>query len=341
MGEILMKKLSTLLQRHAQAFWYVLTVVAPIFLKTGKRPVIFSRFAGMGDIICTLPAALELKKKHPGTTFIYNCAAGFACLPPMGGVTSKVTSLRHMGLVGYWYRWTLAGYYNFGSDDDEFAADHRELFLQGYARRNGVTVENLHPALTVNPVVIERLQSLLKQFVLAGIPFIVIHPGPTWLVKQWPVASWNELVRALQAKGFEKVIQVGVGTSNYANLGASETMAVHNAVSLVNQLTLEECLGLISLATLFVGVDSGLLHAAASFRVPAVGVWGATSPQFLFAETESRTFVVSPADCQGCHHRVPRLHWMNGCPNEVKCMQEISPDAVLSACLRNLPAQSE
>jgi hypothetical protein len=56
-----MKKLSALIHRHAQAFWYVLTVILPVMLRTGRRPVIFSKYSGIGDIICMFPAALELK----------------------------------------------------------------------------------------------------------------------------------------------------------------------------------------------------------------------------------------------------------------------------------------
>ena len=103
----------------------MLTVILPVILRTSRRPVVFSRFAGMGDIICTFPAALELKKRHPGATFIYNCAPAFACLPRMGGVTERVTHLQPIGLIGFWYRWLLAGFYEFSSEDDtpEMLAD--------------------------------------------------------------------------------------------------------------------------------------------------------------------------------------------------------------------------
>ena len=50
-----MNKLSTFLRRHAAAFWYVLTEILPVILKTGKRPMIFSRLTDTDDIICTIP----------------------------------------------------------------------------------------------------------------------------------------------------------------------------------------------------------------------------------------------------------------------------------------------
>jgi ADP-heptose:LPS heptosyltransferase len=325
-----------LIQRHFHAAWYVLTVVLPVILRTGKRPVIFSRFAGMGDILCTFPAALELKKRHPGATFIYNCAASFACLPAMGGVTERVTHLRHMGPVGHWYGRLLAGYYNFGSDDDEFTADHSELFLLGYARRQGVTVAAAHPRLTVEPAVVGKVKSLLQALGLKNGPLILIHPGPTWPVKQWPQESWAGLVQEFQRRGFGNIIQLGTGVGGYSNLGARDTTIVPGAISLVDKLSLAESVALISLADLLVGIDSGLLHAAVCFGVPAVGVWGATSPKFLFAESESRAFVVSDVKCQGCHHRVPRLHHMTGCPHDIRCMSSLGVEKVLAACVQIL-----
>jgi hypothetical protein len=210
----------SLIKRHFGAAWYVLTVILPVILRTGRRPVIFSRFAGMGDIIGTIPAALELKKRHAGTTFIYNCAAGFACLPAMGGVTEQVTHLRHIGLVGYWYRWLLSGYYNFGSDDDEFTADHQELFLQGYARRNGVVINGQHPRLTNPPVAARKMEYLRDQLGLKEGPLVLLHPGPTWQVKQWPYESWIALVKELRRVGVKNIVQLGTGVQGYSNLGA-------------------------------------------------------------------------------------------------------------------------
>ena len=56
-----MKKLNDLIHRHAQVGWYALTVIVPVILRTRRRPVMFSKYSGIGDIICTFPAVLKLK----------------------------------------------------------------------------------------------------------------------------------------------------------------------------------------------------------------------------------------------------------------------------------------
>jgi ADP-heptose:LPS heptosyltransferase len=298
--------------------------------------VIFSRHSGIGDIICTLPAAMELKKRHPSAHFIYNCFTDYSCVPRMGGVTDHVTTLPEIGVVSYWYRWLLGGYYTFASDDDH-PVDHTEIYIKGYASRFGIEVDGVHPRLHVAQEVAARMRTLLKDRGIAtdsGQPLVFIHPGPTLPVKEWSRESWTALVRELRARGFTNIVQLGVG--KVMRFGDVPVPSIPGVIPVTDSLTLEESITLISLGALFIGVDSGLLHAAVSLDVPTVGIWGATSPRFLYAPEESRSHVISPVECQGCHHRVPMLHWDTGCPYDIKCMPAIAVEDVLQACLSRL-----
>jgi ADP-heptose:LPS heptosyltransferase len=153
-------------------------------------------------------------------------------------------------------------------------------------------------------------------------------------VREWPHESWASLVRELGRRGFTKVVRLG--TDSHLALGAVASETIPGVISLVNQLTLEESAALISLGQLFVGIDSGLLHIAVAMGTPAIGLWGATSPQLRFSRENRRLFVTSNVECQGCHHRVPRLHWKTGCPFEIKCMKAIRVEEVLGVCLSAL-----
>src|SRR5260370_2727794 len=86
--------------RHTEVFAYLFKVILPVLIRTRRRPVIFSRYSGMGDIICTIPAAQRLMQRHPGATFIYNCHPDFADLPRLAGVADPVTSVKSIGLLG-------------------------------------------------------------------------------------------------------------------------------------------------------------------------------------------------------------------------------------------------
>jgi ADP-heptose:LPS heptosyltransferase len=327
------KKFFDLLRRHAAAFWYVLTEILPVILKTGRRPVIFSRYAGMGDIICSIPAALELKKRHPGSTFIYNCDASSACLPKMGGVTEFITSCREIGLVSYWYGWLLGGFYSFGSDDDDLTRDDTLNSIVAFGKNLGVKTEDAHPMLAISDQACSRALAALGPFHFDDSPLIIIHTGPSSKVRQWPREHWTGLIRELSRQGFKNIIQLGARAGSYAGAAAVETQPLSGVFSLMEQLPLEDSIALIAEADLYVGIDSGLLHAAASVKTPAVGIWGPTSPHFRLSAEERILSVTSRVECQGCHHRMPRLHWETGCPYAIRCMNEIEPETVLRACL--------
>jgi ADP-heptose:LPS heptosyltransferase len=328
------KNFMSLLKRHVQALWYVLAVVIPILLRTGRRPVIFSKYSGIGDIICTFPAALELKKKHSGAVCIYNCHPDFACLPRLAGVTDRVTSSPAIGLVGYWYRFLLAEFYLFASDDDNPNAIPSAVYIKDFGRSFNLTLTDAHPALHHDPVVIGQVKLLLEKHGLTTSPLILIHIGPSWPVREWPRESWAALVAELKRNGFAAIVQIG--SRNHLAMGTVAGNSIPDVFSLVDQLTLEESAALIAQGGLFIGIDSGLLHVAAATGTPAVGIWGPTSPQFRFSAANRRSFVTSTVECQGCHHRNPRLHWISGCPFDIRCMKAIPVAEVLSACLMRL-----
>jgi ADP-heptose:LPS heptosyltransferase len=319
------------IKRHINAVLYVITTILPLLFRFRKRPVIFSKWSGIGDIICTMPAALELAKKHSGAPLIYNCNKQFRCIPQLAGLTSHATSFEHIGLIGYWYQWLLGGFYHFASDDDRQELKPNEVYIKDFGRNFGIEIGDDHPRLQNNPEILASVQNRLKEMGEMASPLIVMHPGPSWPVREWPAESWNALVNELHESGFKNIIQIGTSIHSLTP-GASESMTIKGVTSLVDQLTLEESIVLISMANLFVGIDSGMLHVAAAVGTPSVGLWGPTSPQFRFSEKNRQFHVTSSAECQGCHHRVPREHWIKGCPHDIKCMKQISVKNVLNSC---------
>jgi ADP-heptose:LPS heptosyltransferase len=311
-----------------------MTVVLPTIIRTGTRPVIFTKHSGIGDIICTFPAALELKKRHPKAEFIYNCHEDYVCLPRLGGVTHRMTTIPEIGLVGYWYRSLLSGYYLFGSDDDNPKSTPTDVYIKDFGRPFGVALDGSHPRLHVAPDILSRMKALLQNHHLPPGPLIILHPGPSWPVREWPHENWISLVEELGRHGLTSVVRLGVGKT--MRFGAVETTPIPGTLSLVNQLSLEESIALISLADLFIGIDSGLLHIAASFRIPSVGLWGPTSPHLRFSNAAGQTFVIGRVECQGCQHRFPRLHWYTGCPYDIRCMKSIQVEEVLQAGLKRM-----
>jgi ADP-heptose:LPS heptosyltransferase len=332
-------RLLALLARQSAALGYVLRVVLPVILRTGRRPVIFSRLTGMGDIICTIPAARELMKRHPGATFIYNCHRDFAAVPALAGIAGRVTSLPEIGPVGHWYHFLLGGFYHFAHRDDTPGMVSQEPMVTEFLRQFNLPVSDEHPRLAVSPAARERVSSLLARKGLDVANLILIHPGPSWPVREWPLGQWELLVAALRERGFASIAQLGVG--RYMNFGQVAVASIPGTVSLVDELTVEECFAVIARARLFIGIDSGLLHIAAAVGAPGVGIFGMTSPQFRFSKNYIRSFVVSAVECQGCYHRLPRVDWVTNCPHDIRCMKALSVESVLLACLAILAAPAK
>ncbi len=329
---------NNLLLRHFRTFLFVIFRILPLWLKTGRKPVIFSKFSGIGDIICTFPAALKLKEKHLGAPLIYHCHGSFSCLPRLGGITLNTTDYPDIGQVAFWYGFLLEGFYEFASEDDYPGTISTHLYINDFAKRFGLEVSGDHPALKVSPVHVHAIRQAVSAELGNVGPLIIFHSGPSWPVREWPLDRWQTLAQRFQDDSPVRIIQIG--SSAILTQGAEPPKFIPGTHSFLDRLTLEETAALLSIADLLVGIDSGMLHLAACFNTPSVGIWGPTSPRFRFSPERARYFVVSDVSCQGCHHRTPRLHWITSCPNQIDCMQAIGVAPVYQSCKAALASKS-
>ena len=323
------------ISRHLAALGYVCRVILPEIFKHGRRPVVFERLAGIGDIICSIPAARMLKERHPGARFIYNCHPDLVVIPKLFGIADRVTACPAMGLVSHWYGFLLAGKYEF---------IHGEPFtvrttVRDYCDQYQLPPQDEHPHLELPDDLRERARKILLEKGIDPGSFITIHPGPTGPVREWPRDRWCRLVTQLQAAGQRQIVQLGVG--HYYDRGVVVMEPIPGAVSLLDALSLEESVAVIALAKVHIGVDSGLLHVAAAVGTPGIGIFGNTLPEYRFSEAYRRTFVVSQIYCRGCAHYLAATPFINDCPEHIRCMKEIQPETVLRACLDvlQLPAK--
>jgi len=281
----------------------------------------------MGDIVCTIPALRELKKRHPGAVFIYNCHRDWEAIPRLYGVVDRVTSFPAIGLIGHWYRFLTGGFYQFIHGNPYVV----RTTVKDFCDQFNVVAADDHPHLDVPEVLRERVKKILEENNLDPRSFITIHAGPTMPVREWPGEHWVKLAALLRERGFTQIAQLGVGY--HSAVGRVIAEPVPGAVSLIGKLTLEESVALISLARLHVGIDSGLLHVAAAVGTPGVGIFGSSLPEYRYTETYRRPFAVSRVECRGCGHWLPTTPFTTSCPNHIRCMREITPEDVLRACV--------
>jgi ADP-heptose:LPS heptosyltransferase len=325
---------------HVKTVWFLFRHVLPLMIRSGTRPVVFIRYMALGDIICTFPAAKELEKRHPKAAFLFFCRQDFACLPRLGGITTHVVWPPHIDLIETRYSFLFSAIYKFTYSDERENTASTESVIEEYCRQHGVSITDAHPVLQIDSRALSKVKAILESNGFKhGAPIILIHTGPSGAFREWANESWVGLVRELREHGLSQVIQIG--SSKRGDLKVVPGISIPNTLCLVDKLTLEETMALISLGGIFIGIDSGLLHIATSVRTPSIGIFGSTSPQFRFSRAIADSFVVSDVDCQGCHHRVPRLHWVTNCPFDLKCMKSIQVKDVLQACLARIARVSE
>ncbi len=118
---------------------------------------------------------------------------------------------------------------------------------------------------------------------------ILLH-GTSRASKEWPEACWVELGRWLRTKGLESVLPWGDGIEKLRAERLSS--AIPDSRVLVRQ-PLDATAKVIAGAALVVGVDTGLLHLAAAYQVPLVGIYVSSDPGLTGPVGAGRIVVVA------------------------------------------------
>jgi heptosyltransferase-2 len=111
----------------------------------------------------------------------------------------------------------------------------------------------------------------------------------------------------------------------------AQEIAASSGASDLTGPDLREAILALACAAAAVSNDSGLLHIAAAMDVPAIGIFGPTSP-WHWAPLNALAAIVqadNALSCRPCHKPVCRF-------GHHRCMAEISPDEVLSVARRAL-----
>lgn len=153
----------------------------------------------------------------------------------------------------------------------------------------------LEPVVRVRPE--ERTWARELRRSLRG-PVVVLHPGATDARRRWPVEKFAELARRCAAAG-GRVVVVGDG----GDVEVAEQVAAASggaATSLAGTLTLPDLVGLLSVAAVLVGNDSGPRHLAQAVGCPTVGIYWVGN-------------LVNAGPLTRADHRV-HLGWTTVCP---------------------------
>ena len=111
--------------------------------------------------------------------------------------------------------------------------------------------------------------------------YIVFVTATSRADKQWPIAHWATLGKALSRQGYELILPWG----SLAEYTYCEQLALHFPATLTPALTLKEAAIMLQMARLVVGVDTGLTHLAAAVNTPVITLFCASDAQLTGAQS--------------------------------------------------------
>jgi len=154
-------------------------------------------------------------------------------------------------------------------------------------------------------------------------PLVVVAPGAVGPSKRWQVGDYGVLARRLAEQGCTIAV---VGGPDEKPLAAEIAATAGEKARDLTGPDLRNAILALAAAKAAVSNDSGLLHVAAALGIPAIGIFGPTSPWHwaplnpLAATVEA----ANPPDCRPCHKPTCRF-------GHHRCMRDISPEQVLEA----------
>ncbi|NIM19433.1 MAG: lipopolysaccharide heptosyltransferase II [Candidatus Latescibacteria bacterium] len=148
--------------------------------------------------------------------------------------------------------------------------------------------------------------------------YCLVVPGATYgSAKLWPEPFCREAVRRL-ARSFPVVL---AGAPSEKGVCARIASGIEGAFDMSGETTLGELFALIEGADVLVSNDSGASHVAGSLGIPAVVIFGSTSPRWTCPLGSHIAVAREPVLCSPC--------FLRECPTHLECFQRISPEKVV------------
>lgn len=175
------------------------------------------------------------------------------------------------------------------------------------------------PSLQVNPQLVEQT---LNSFDLGSTkPVLVLCPGAEFgSSKKWPAEFYAQVAQHYIEQQWQ-VWLIG-SASDLADCQKINQLTQNQAVILAGKTSMPQAIDLISVASLVVSNDSGLMHVAAALQKPLVAMYGSTDPGHTPPLSSNHAIARLDLECSPCFKRECPLQHHN-------CMQQLLPERAI------------
>jgi heptosyltransferase-3 len=262
-----------------------------------RGKILVVRGGAIGDFILTLPAITALRHQFPEAWLEVLGYPHIVQLAVEGGLVNAARSIEARALAGFFARHgeldeNLVDYFSEFDLIISYLYDPDEIFQTNVAKCfGGQFIAGPHRpeestgehAAKVFLKPLERL-AIFEADPVPRLSFktqgsasgrIALHPGSGSENKNWPEASWGELLAGLVESTALDLLLVG-GEAEGERLQRLSAALPPARVKVARSLPLAQLARLLELCVAFVGHDSGISHLAAALGLPGVLLWGET-----------------------------------------------------------------
>jgi ADP-heptose:LPS heptosyltransferase len=273
---------------------------------SGPRRFLIARLSALGDTVCSLPAAVALKRGFPDCHITWAVDPRFAGIVECCGAVDEVVRVKSpwtrlpgrfdaaldlqgllksglvVGLaradekVGYHWQREGSGLFSRRVAPDPTSFHVVDQYVD-VARAVGGEMDRAEFALTPKHEDVLTVRRKLKERGIVG-RFALMNAGAGWVTKRWPPSHFAALIDRLHSELEMPTVLLG-GPSDASIAQEVIDLCSARPASLVGETGVRELVALVRLASVHVGGDTGSTHLAAALDIPAVGLYGLTRPQ--------------------------------------------------------------
>ena len=265
-----------------------------------RGKILVIRGGAIGDFILTLPAMAALRRQFPEAHLEVLGYPHIAQLALAGGVVDRVQSIEARALAGFFARRgelaeDLVDYFSEFDLIVSYLYDPDGIFQTNVARCTGaqfITGPHRADERTKLHATKAYLKPLERLAIFDADPIprlsferhagaareLALHPGSGSEHKNWPEASWAELLQRLIISTQFRLLLVG-GEAEGERLWRLAAGLPPARLRMAQNLPLAELARSLAGCVAFVGHDSGISHLAAAVGLPGLVLWGDTAEE--------------------------------------------------------------